>query len=292
MRWSPTHLPEMRQDLVRQFRQPGHPDEASDAAVYWRSNARRAEDASLWWVSADMGRVALDASTDMPEWTPASVLPAATGLIAFADPMPDVIVYGLPRSLWSTGPDGQPTQPTVPLSAVLWTLDEGLLQLVKVARSEHMNERIPSTGLPSRTVLEPVGAVTGIPSSDPVGPDVWQHSGNGALVAMLGAAWTLMQQSTVASTRRVQPGSKAARRRAGADLGVTVIDLRRMKHIDTAPGTSGRTYRHRWIVRGHWRQQAHGPRQALRRPIWVPSYTKGPVGAPLKTSDYVHVWRR
>lgn len=40
-------------------------------------------------------------------------------------------------------------------------------------------------------------------------------------------------------------------------------------------------WHHRWIVRGHWRQQPYGPNSALRRPRFIPPYVKGPEGAPL-----------
>jgi len=35
----------------------------------------------------------------------------------------------------------------------------------------------------------------------------------------------------------------------------------------------------RFVVRGHWRNQAHGPKQALRRRQWVAPYWKGPTDA-------------
>lgn len=51
-------------------------------------------------------------------------------------------------------------------------------------------------------------------------------------------------------------------------------------------------WRRRHVVRGHWRQQAHGPRRSLRRTTWVPPHTKGPAGAPFLPTETVFVWRR
>lgn len=49
----------------------------------------------------------------------------------------------------------------------------------------------------------------------------------------------------------------------------------------------------RFLVRGHWRNQACGPRQSLRRPTWVAPYIKGPETAPIKpVKPTVKVWRR
>jgi hypothetical protein len=38
----------------------------------------------------------------------------------------------------------------------------------------------------------------------------------------------------------------------------------------------------RWVVRGHWRQQACGEGRGQRRPIWVLPHVKGPPEKPLK----------
>ena len=38
---------------------------------------------------------------------------------------------------------------------------------------------------------------------------------------------------------------------------------------------------HRWVVRGHWRNQPWGPGRELRRPVYILPHIKGPDGAPL-----------
>lgn len=43
----------------------------------------------------------------------------------------------------------------------------------------------------------------------------------------------------------------------------------------------------RFIVRGHWRNQAHGPNRAERRLIWIKPYYKGPEMADLVNRPYV-----
>ena len=54
----------------------------------------------------------------------------------------------------------------------------------------------------------------------------------------------------------------------------------------------GREYRHRWIVRGHWTHQPHGPRNSLRKLTYRAPYIKGPPDAPLLATQKVMVWRR
>jgi len=57
------------------------------------------------------------------------------------------------------------------------------------------------------------------------------------------------------------------------------VDMR--QHVtDYCSGDAERRYKVRWVVRGHWRNQACGPGRAMRRRTWIPPYWKGPVSAP------------
>jgi hypothetical protein len=117
------------------------------------------------------------------------------------------------------------------------------------------------------------------------------------VVAALASAWLLMQQPLLVDRTRERADKPTVRAYARDGLPspeVTVVDLRRQytpQDRDPDAG-SGRHYRHRWIVSGHWRNQPHGPGQSLRRQTWVPSHVKGPEGAPLLSTEKVNVWRR
>jgi hypothetical protein len=67
-----------------------------------RKHALHFRAAELYWVTRDMTRVALDASTDMPPWTPGAVIPVPIGLLIWAE--------DLPRIIWR-GHDGSPMVP-------------------------------------------------------------------------------------------------------------------------------------------------------------------------------------
>lgn len=41
-----------------------------------------------------------------------------------------------------------------------------------------------------------------------------------------------------------------------------------------------------WLVRGHWRNQAHGEKLLLRKLIWIQPYLKGNLQQPLLHTDY------
>ena len=44
--------------------------------------------------------------------------------------------------------------------------------------------------------------------------------------------------------------------------------------------------RFQWIVRGHWRNQVHGPGRTGRKRIWIQPYWKGPEHAPMRMREY------
>lgn len=149
-------------------------------------------------------------------------------------------------------------------------------------------ERIPPL-IPLRAESLPIGAE---PSPFPAG---------GALATplrALAAAWLLMEQPQLvdrAVDRGRGPARKAAARTGLPAPDVTLVDLRRQyTPQDAEPGgePTGRLYRHRWVVSGHWRNQAHGPGRELRRRQWIPAHMKGPDGAPLLATERVNVWRR
>ena len=159
-------------------------------------------------------------------------------------------------------------------------LDGSALQLAV----EQIPPLIPSYGFTIPTGTEPIPMA----KVDPVAPQ--------PVVGALAASWLLMQQPTLVDHVQAQP-TKAVRRayarRNRPNPEVTVIDLRRQyvpHNKDSDNG--GQRYRHRWVVCGHWRNQPYGPGREQRRQQWIPSYVKGPDGAPLLKTERVNVWRR
>ena len=72
-----------------------------------------------------------------------------------------------------------------------------------------------------------------------------------------------------------------------------MISLHAPKHVAIVDADdSGRVHTHRWMVRGHWRNQQHGPNRSRRSVRWIPSYIKGPPGKPLNETERVWAWRR
>lgn len=110
---------------------------------------------------------------------------------------------------------------------------------------------------------------------------------------LLATLWQLASQHRVVDERRAVVTNKGALRRFQREHGrppaaVRVIDVRRPPR----QRSDEHEHRHvewtrRWIVEGHWRQQAYGEGRTLRRPTWIAPFVKGPADRPLIVSDRV-----
>ena len=245
-----------------------------------RRDLGRYRESELFWVTRDMTRVAMDASTDIPAWIPATTVPAATGLLIWAEPLPRLCWYGAKQL------------PLVTADAVQWVHDGGFVDIDILTRTDQL---VAEGHLDKPGRRGPFVKVRGVVlrADEPTPVDKYVMAAEPGLIAALGATWTLMQIPTVATPRQITGAGGSGRQWQNQRRTVSIIDLRRLEHRDTsATDSAGRAYRHRWYVRGHWREQAHGPRQSLRRSTWIPGYIKGPAGAPLLELERVNVWRR
>jgi hypothetical protein len=114
---------------------------------------------------------------------------------------------------------------------------------------------------------------------------------------ILAAMWQLSSQPNITDTTDAEPDRATQRRlsrRGHAVPPVRIVNLaaRHGAHrTESEESEGGRTYTRRWIVEGHWRQQACGPQWSQRRPTYIPAHVKGPTDAPLVTREAVKVWR-
>ena len=266
-----------------------------DGMVRW---AQQAEAAPLYWATGDMARLALDASQDVPEFD-THVLPGRSGLVLLADPLPPLLV---PSSTYLVG--GMQWQGTMPVWGLWWHPVEGggaTSVQVLTRRAD-----LPRPMLHGGGQLQPVfgpraswdrpldfGEAAGHLRDTEGNPMPDESLG---VLAFLAAMAVMMMTPTLVERRTLDARSgQPAERRPDArpDNLVTTIDLRPLRHVtDDEPGEGGRVYRHRWIVRGHWTHQPHGPGGSLRKLIYRAPYTKGPEGAPLLLTEKVMVWRR
>lgn len=310
--WTPTEMPRMRHAMVEHYQRnldrmahPGVRDllrrgrvgelhEATNAPVtdaefdaelaaqihHTQQDLERYRGSELFWVTRDMTRVAMDASSDIPSWIPATTVPASTGLLVWAEPLPRLCWYGADDL------------PCVTADAVQWVHADGYVDISILTRTDQL---VAEGHLDRPGRRGPFVKVRGVVlrAQEPTPVDEYVAAAEPGLIAALGATWTLMQIPTVATPRQITGAGGSGRQWRNQPRTVSIIDLRRLEHRDTAATDSaGRAYRHRWYVRGHWREQAHGPRQSLRRSTWIPGYIKGPPGAPLLELERVNLWRR
>lgn len=111
----------------------------------------------------------------------------------------------------------------------------------------------------------------------------------GRIYKLLLAFWMLSMQ-TVGERVETQPGRHAEKRwsrlTGRSKKTVTVVRLRR-RH-GQGLGESDREWHHRWVVRGHWRQQPCGPGKKGVKAIWISPYIKGPDDAPFLMNEKVN----
>ncbi|WP_183086038.1 hypothetical protein [Propionibacterium australiense] len=246
----------------------------------------RRPDFGLWWVSRPMTVLAAHEAAQIPAWDGVAVRPERAGLIAwqggtgisfpvytpgFREPR-RVEAYGM---LW-WGSDG-------------WARTQALVRTVDAARVGALLDGDTTSLLtpiiPPDPPLAPEGA--GMAEEKRVA-DLWATSVILASVPKVGG---------VQRRRLDRPPGLPGRPRHAPRVNVAV--LRESERAPQRPGDDdtrgdGRSWRlvERHPVRGHWRQQACGPNRALRRPVYVLPYMRGPEGAPVREAPRVNAWRR
>lgn len=258
--------------------------------------AHNLADADLYWVTPPMAELAVGASESLDEmrWC-ASEQPATTGLLVWDEGL-TVAQIGALR---------------VPITAVSWHphCEAGMSMCFYMARNQ-LDHVMSRAGFQMRPNTELERALADLPPLVPVWStevattSEWTpimakapYSVYSVQLAALYSTWKLMMQPGIADHTRqeVEPKVRKAIARSGRPVpDVTLVELRRKQRPrnDGTPATtsSGRVYRHQWVVPGFWRNQACGPGWSQHKKIWINDFTKGPDGAPMITR--VNVWRR
>jgi hypothetical protein len=292
--WSPSRMPKLRDSLYRVLTTPSSRLNQSYAQdePYLQHMGRLTGVAELFWVAPDMAALAIGSAETLPwvRWTAAD-RPSPTGLIVFDGGIGAIdfarsaigVDAEIPVDAFLWGPHPQGMQ--VSMFTARWRVDQALSAGAQADPAE-----VPS--------LIPIGGliVDTDPDQTPIAELQRRSGGLATPLATLFASWVLMQQTKVVDRVRAtidRKISRAYRHSGRPDPEVTLVALRHQYQTTSASDTdTDRQYRHRWIVNGHWRDQPYGPGRALRRPQWIPSYVKGPDGAPLLATTRVNVWRR
>lgn len=157
-------------------------------------------------------------------------------------------------------------------------------------------ESIPLGGgtHPSMGVLLQVSAGASHNIMDAREQPIRDEAEDGELDVLADAVGWLVRNPELIERREVDASpsrpSKAARRRGAQHQPspVTIVDLRApVKKARAEVAEAERTYRHRWIVRGHWHTYCTGKGRTERRVVYVMPYVKGPADAPLNPTELV-----
>lgn len=115
------------------------------------------------------------------------------------------------------------------------------------------------------------------------------YEGHVNLLHIVLATWKLMAQELIYPDGGVmtehprRQDQRRAHRIGKSSSKITVVTLRRARRRqDPATRGTGEPLEYRTTVRGHYRNQAYGPRRTLRRRIWIAEHERGPEDAPLK----------
>lgn len=109
------------------------------------------------------------------------------------------------------------------------------------------------------------------------------------LTRFIYALWTVMNQPiAVLEQREPDRATKRRMTRMKIPPQVTVITLRRPENPHRHDEEGHVEWQHHWVVRGHPRWQAYGPRRSERKLIWIGPHLRGNLDAPLHQSQKVY----
>lgn len=211
----------------------------------------------------------------------AQAWPEPAGIMLFDRGLPEVRV---------AGPDGRWPGTTRP-EVLSWLRLGGVARLSLWARRALMDE----PGWWDRGDWVRVTAVD-VPADVPADIDGINDEDAARVTSLAIATWVMMATPTMAEVRdSTQAGPKIGQRRRDIDRTVKIVELRRLARATAearGDGVPRREHSHQWVVRGHWRQQAHGPGRTQRTTMWISPYVKGPAGTPFLPTETVFAWRR
>jgi hypothetical protein len=248
----------------------------------------RQQNATLFYIAADMVELVDVAASSIPDFELAPEdLPADAGVMIFQRPISLISIgdaqLGITAVCW--GPT--PAHDNVLFGTTYLDRAEAAPVFDSVAPNRQMARNEP------QLVYAHGGEFTW-PFGNNESTALESANFKATLLPRLRTAWLLMQQSLVNSSevQLTRPARRRLQRAGHEPADVRLVELRRTStpaHTDDS--TTDREYHHRWIVRGHWRQQWHPSRQ-VHRPTWIAPHIKGPDQAPLIGGEKVNVWKR
>jgi len=262
---SPRDLPKVRDRLAAFYRGP---DQLPATLRITRRDqlAESLDRARLYWIDSSFTELAEHAASQMPAVTASRDLaPCDDGLL-----------------VWTR------SATTRRITAVSWASHGDLTHVVVY--------RAIGTGLddqPMQHLRDEVGWLAPMRAfqlrHEQLADEAHDHS-----CAILLATWLLIAQKA-AETVPAEVDKTIRKRYARANRPLPDVRIVRIRAHTQGEGTAttaastGRTYTNRVWVTGHWRNQAYGPGRALRRPVYIHPFLRGPEDTPIKLSTTVRI---
>jgi hypothetical protein len=257
-------LPRIRDRLTHFYRGPI--DLPDHLTIDRASIADRLERGRLYWADPTFTDLAVTAAQNLPttELHP-DLIPGDNGLLAWATPIGATI-------------------------AVTWTRLDATISLVRYRSiGAGLDEQVLQTLREDVGWLAPIAAY-----SLAFGAEI--NPGDHTDAAVVLATWLLMgQPATESAVAEIDKTTRKRYERAKRSL--PDVRLVRVRGASSNPaGTSQwenlserATAAARVWVTGHWRNQPYGPGRALRRPVYIHPFLRGPEDAPIKLSTTVRI---
>lgn len=308
------------------IRPPGPPEQVAPQLA--GAEATRLRDGDLWYVDEDLCALLETAHPSMPAFAPKPHdLPSQEGFAVFAEPIAaraPADEYGIDEITDHVNSSLDPAKRAEfgvvvdrlaniearivavswgPVSNPNWTAGGLWMSFYsESAMTEGVFDdpvvRRRAAAMMPRLIVDNEATFAWRPDGVPVeefmlpGPDEAESTLSWARLVF--ATFQLAAQDNLAETaheRTPRPERRRTQHAGLAERDVRVIRLRRglvEARAETEPDAGGRAWRHRWVVRGHWRNQWY-PSLDDHRPKWIAPYLKGPTDAPLLGGDKVTV---
>lgn len=314
IQYGPRVLPRLRNELAKELAhlpmRTGMPF-SHHTSLYFREIADSIENSNeMWWVSEDMSKLAWDVamSGTEPEDLNESELPAPSGIMWLnGGGGPALLTKRLPDAQFFETTDTQ--SELLSINAIVWytpTEKSSGIQGLEIGKPRFMG-LTASPGL-ARDSTQWNGTLSPLDLESnlidffrvPTYATFFKLKFLPRKLALI--VMRLAREETLGEKREETVGggnTKGAVRKRAKNKRIETVTcalLRRREYTsESEREAEARDYSHRWIVRGHMRNQAVGPRNAKggqqHERVWIAPYVKGPEDKPLVLKDRVQVWR-
>jgi hypothetical protein len=303
---APRTMPRLRDDLAKEFKSYGARSmlrlTPKDKAYFAQIGTALEESNEMWWVSEDMAKLAWDVamSGTEPEDLSENELPSPAGIMWLNG-------GGGPVMMNKKLPDGEffetgdtPSE-LMSIDAIIWYTPTLGIPGVELGKPRFMG----LTASPG--IVHDTANWNSILSPLDIESNEIEFFRTPTYVTYLHLkffprkmALTVMrlarEESVGEKTSETVGGSKSKKKSKHRKIStVTCASLRRNRYrSEEEREAEARDYSHRWIVRGHMRNQPIGPRNAKggqkHMRVWIAPYVKGPEDKPLVLKDRVQLF--